>query len=106
MTAEAPFADKEEYIEVSREVEWAARQKNALEGGDPGRAGLRSDDERNEYDKGILTWRKLISWKDFWTHFFDWSYAWQYFTLLVIIVLVALMAIEHHKVRFRPSPGH
>lgn len=53
-----------------------------------------TEEERVEYEKGILTWDKAKDWR-FWIRK-EWT--WYYLLFLLIVVLVALMAFFHHSV--------
>jgi hypothetical protein len=62
-----------------------------------------TEDERIEYEKGIITWEKAKR-LSFW---FRKEWIWYYFGLLLLLIVVALMAFFHRSVRpsKRPCPG-
>lgn len=53
-----------------------------------------TEEEREEYEKGIITWSKATR-PSFW---FRKEWTWYYVIFVVIVVLVALMAFFHHRV--------
>lgn len=53
-----------------------------------------TEEERIEYEKGILTWSKVRDWR-FWLRK-EWT--WYYILFVLIVVIVALMAFFHHTV--------
>ena len=53
-----------------------------------------TEEERVEYEKGILTWSKVRNWR-FWIRK---EWAWYYVLFVLIVVVVALMAFFHHSV--------
>jgi hypothetical protein len=57
-----------------------------------------TEEEREEYEKGILTWSKVRNWR-FWIRR-EWT--WYYLGFVLLVVVVALMAFFHHSV----SPLH
>ena len=54
-----------------------------------------TEEERIEYEKGIINWSKTRNWR-FW---FRREWLWWYILLIVIVVVVALMVFFHHDVR-------
>jgi hypothetical protein len=59
-----------------------------------------TEEERIEYEKGVLTWSKCKNWR-FWIRK-EWK--WYYLIFLVIVVLVALMAFFHRSVGRHTHP--
>jgi hypothetical protein len=55
-----------------------------------------TEDERIEYEKGVLTWEKAKDWR-FWIRK-EWTL--YYIGFLVLVILVALMAFFHHSVSY------
>ena len=55
-----------------------------------------TEEERVEYEKGILTWGKVRNWR-FWIRK---EWIWYYVAFVIIVVLVALMAFFHKTVSF------
>ncbi len=53
-----------------------------------------TEDERIEYEKGILTWSKMRGWR-FW---FRREWLWWYLLGIVIVLIVALMVFFHRAV--------
>ena len=53
-----------------------------------------TEDEREEYEKGIITMNKARNWR-FW---FRREWLWYYVVLVILVVLVALMVFFHHDV--------
>jgi len=53
-----------------------------------------TEEERVEYEKGILTWSKVKNWR-FWIRK---EWIWYYVLFVLLVVLVALMAFFHHSV--------
>lgn len=53
-----------------------------------------TEDERIQYEQGLITWQKAKS-PRFWIRK---EWIWYYVVLVIIIVVVALMAFFHHKV--------
>lgn len=53
-----------------------------------------TEEERIEYEKGILTWSKAKDWR-FWIRK-EWT--WYYLIFLLIVLVVALMTFFHHSV--------
>lgn len=53
-----------------------------------------TEEERIEYEKGILTWGKVRNWR-FWIRK-EWK--WYYLAFVLIVVVVALMTFFHHSV--------
>jgi polyferredoxin len=53
-----------------------------------------TEEERVEYEKGILTWSKVKNWR-FWIRK-EWT--WYYVLFVLLVVVVALMAFFHHSV--------
>lgn len=53
-----------------------------------------TEEERVEYEKGILTWGKVRNWR-FWVRK---EWIWYYIGFILIVVVVALMAFFHHSV--------
>jgi hypothetical protein len=53
-----------------------------------------TEEEREEYEKGILTWSKVKSWR-FWIRK-EWT--WYYILFVLLVVVVALMAFFHKDV--------
>lgn len=60
-----------------------------------------TEEERIEYEKGILTWGKVKDWR-FWIRK-DWT--WYYVLFVVIVVIVALMTFFHHSVSLTAARG-
>lgn len=58
-----------------------------------------TEDEREAYESGILTWDKAKSWK-FWIRK-EWT--WYYVIFVLLVILVGLMAGFHHQVCKLPS---
>jgi hypothetical protein len=60
-----------------------------------------TEEERKEYEKGIVTWSKVIHWR-FWLRK---EWLWYYIAGILIVILVALMAFFHKDVSgyFRAS---
>ena len=56
-----------------------------------------TEDERIEYEKGLITWEKAKSWR-FWIRK-EWT--WIYVVLILLIVLVALVAFFHSQVSLK-----
>lgn len=57
-----------------------------------------TEEERVEYEKGVLTWSKCKDWR-FWIRK---EWIWYYVLFIVLVVLVALMAFFHHSVSIIP----
>ena len=53
-----------------------------------------TEEERIEYEKGILTWSKVKNWR-FWIRK---EWIWYYVLFVLLVVVVALMAFFHHSV--------
>jgi hypothetical protein len=53
-----------------------------------------TEEERVEYEKGILTWSKVRNWR-FWIRK---EWIWYYVAFVLIVIVVALMAFFHHSV--------
>jgi hypothetical protein len=53
-----------------------------------------TEEERVEYEKGILTWSKVRNWR-FWIRK---EWIWYYVLFVLLVVVVALMAFFHHSV--------
>ncbi|WVR06455.1 hypothetical protein IAU60_003486 [Kwoniella sp. DSM 27419] len=53
-----------------------------------------TEDEKIEYEKGLLTWNKAKSWR-FWIRK---EWIWWYIIFALIVVVVALMAFFHHDI--------
>ena len=53
-----------------------------------------TEEEREEYEKGILTWSKVKNWR-FWIRK---EWIWYYVLFVLLVVLVALMVFFHHSV--------
>ena len=53
-----------------------------------------TEEERIEYEKGIIGWDKVKDWR-FWIRR---EWLWWYVVAVIIIVIVALMAFFHHSV--------
>jgi hypothetical protein len=53
-----------------------------------------TEDEREAYEDGLLTWEKAKKWR-FWVRK-EWT--WYYVAFVLLVVVVALMAIFHHQV--------
>jgi hypothetical protein len=53
-----------------------------------------TEEERVEYEKGIITWSKVKNWR-FWIRK---EWIWYYLVFVLIVVVVALMAFFHHSV--------
>ena len=53
-----------------------------------------TEEERVEYEKGILTWGKVKNWR-FWIRK---EWIWYYVAFVLIVVVVALMTFFHHSV--------
>jgi hypothetical protein len=53
-----------------------------------------TEEERVEYEKGILTWSKVKNWR-FWIRK---EWVWYYVLFVLLVVVVALMAFFHHSV--------
>jgi len=53
-----------------------------------------TEEERVEYEKGILTWGKVRNWR-FWIRK---EWIWYYVLFVLLVVVVALMAFFHHSV--------
>jgi hypothetical protein len=53
-----------------------------------------TEEERVEYEKGILTWSKVKNWR-FWIRK---EWIWYYVLFVLLVVVVALMAFFHHSV--------
>jgi hypothetical protein len=63
-----------------------------------------TEEERVEYEKGILTWGKVKNWR-FWIRK---EWIWYYLAFVLIVVVVALMTFFHKSVspplHHRPPP--
>lgn len=57
-----------------------------------------TEEERIEYEKGILTWSKVKNWR-FWIRK---EWIWYYLLFVLLVVVVALMAFFHKSVS---APG-
>lgn len=57
-----------------------------------------TEEERVEYEKGILTWGKVRNWR-FWIRK---EWIWYYLAFVLIVVVVALMAFFHKSVSTPP----
>lgn len=57
-----------------------------------------TEDEREAYEDGILTWDKAKNWR-FWIRK-EWT--WYYIAFVLLVIVVALMAIFHHQVSLVP----
>jgi hypothetical protein len=53
-----------------------------------------TEEERKQYEKGIVTWSKVIHWR-FWVRK---EWLWYYIAGILIVILVALMAFFHKDV--------
>ncbi|OCF57091.1 hypothetical protein L486_05950 [Kwoniella mangroviensis CBS 10435] len=53
-----------------------------------------TEDERIEYEKGLITWEKAKNWR-FWLRK---EWIWWYIAFILIVVVVALMAFFHHSI--------
>ncbi|WRT67925.1 uncharacterized protein IL334_004899 [Kwoniella shivajii] len=53
-----------------------------------------TEDERIEYEKGLITWGKAKNWR-FWIRK---EWIWWYIAFVLIVVVVALMAFFHHSI--------
>lgn len=53
-----------------------------------------TEEERVAYEKGILTWSKVMSWR-FWIRK---EWIWYYLVFVLLVVLVALMTFFHSTV--------
>jgi hypothetical protein len=53
-----------------------------------------TEEERIEYEKGILTWSKVMNWR-FWIRK---EWIWYYLVFVLLVVLVALMTFFHSTV--------
>ena len=53
-----------------------------------------TEDERIEYEKGVMTWSKTKNWR-FWIRR---EWLWYYIIFALIVVVVALMVFFHHDV--------
>jgi hypothetical protein len=54
-----------------------------------------TEEEREEYEKGVITWSKCKNWR-FWIRK---EWIWYYVGFVLLVVLVALMAFFHSSVR-------
>jgi hypothetical protein len=54
-----------------------------------------TEEEREEYEKGVITWSKCKNWR-FWIRK---EWVWYYVGFVLLVVLVALMAFFHSSVR-------
>ncbi|WWC62743.1 uncharacterized protein I303_105340 [Kwoniella dejecticola CBS 10117] len=53
-----------------------------------------TEDEKIEYEKGLITWEKAKNWR-FWLRK---EWIWWYLIFILIVVVVALMAFFHHSI--------
>ncbi|WVW84840.1 hypothetical protein I302_106875 [Kwoniella bestiolae CBS 10118] len=53
-----------------------------------------TEDEKIEYEKGLITWEKAKNWR-FWLRK---EWIWWYIAFVLIVVVVALMAFFHHSI--------
>ncbi len=53
-----------------------------------------TEDERIEYEKGIISWAKIRNWR-FWIRR---EWLWWYILAVILVILVALMAFFHQSV--------
>ncbi|CAD6563915.1 MAG: Tlg2-vesicle protein [Tremellales sp. Tagirdzhanova-0007] len=53
-----------------------------------------TEEERIEYEKGIISWSKIRNWR----YWFRREWLWWYILLVVIVVVVALMVFFHHDI--------